>query len=133
MAERPTYYVDRCLGKFVGAALRAAGADVRLHDDHFAQDARDEDWIPDVASRGWVILTKDKNIRRNWGEREALIASHARIFTLPSGNMRGVEMAELLVAQLAVIEATALGLEPPFVAVVGRDGIEIVYPRPDHA
>lgn len=46
MADRPTFYIDRCLGKSVAAALRAAGADVRVHDDHFAQDARDEDWIP---------------------------------------------------------------------------------------
>jgi len=129
MAERPTFYVDRCLGKAVVAALRAAGAIAEAHDDHFAQDARDVDWIPDVADRGWVILTKDKNIRRNWGEREALIASHARIFTLPSGNMRGVEMGELLVAQLPAIEPIALSLEPPFVAVVNRDGVEIVYPR----
>ena len=37
MADRPTFYVDRCLGKAVARALRAAGADVRVHDDFFAQ------------------------------------------------------------------------------------------------
>lgn len=95
MADRPTFYVDRCLGKAVANALRVAGANVQVHDDHFAQAAQDEDWIPRVAAQGWVILTKDKNIRRRPSEREALLMSSARIFTLSSGNMRGADMAAL--------------------------------------
>jgi predicted nuclease of predicted toxin-antitoxin system len=130
VAKRPTFHVDRCLGRSVAAALRDAGATVEVHDDHFAQDAIDEAWIPDVAGRGWIILTKDKNIRRRPGEREALLTANARIFTLCSGNMRGAEMAELFVTQIADMEEVAAGLQPSFVAVVGRDGIEIVYPRP---
>src|SRR5205823_7286351 len=95
VADRPTFYVDRCLGKAVANALRAAGADVQIHDDHFAQAALDEDWIPRVADQGWVILTKDKNIRRRRGEREAVLTANARVFTLSSGNMRGADMAAL--------------------------------------
>lgn len=72
MSPRPTFYVDRCLGKAVAAALREAGADVRLHDDHFSQGEQDADWIPVVSAHGWVILTKDKNIRRVCGERDDL-------------------------------------------------------------
>lgn len=130
MADRPIFYVDRCLGKAVAKALRDAGADVRVHDDHFAQDATDETWIPTVAANGWVILTKDKNIRRRHGEREAALLSAARMFTLSSGNMRGAVMAELFVRHLGAMEATALGLRPPFLAVVSDGGIEIVYPLP---
>jgi predicted nuclease of predicted toxin-antitoxin system len=130
VAKRPTFYVDRCLGKAVATALRNAGATVEVHDDHFAQDATDEAWIPDVAARSWIILTKDKNIRRRPSEREAVLLGSARVFTLCSGNMRGVEMAALFVAHLDQMEAVADGLQPPFVAVVGHDGIEIVYPLP---
>jgi predicted nuclease of predicted toxin-antitoxin system len=128
--DRPTFYVDRCLGKAVVTALRAAGANVQAHDDHFAQGAQDEDWIPHVAARGWVILTKDKNIRRRPAEREALLTANARIFTLSSGNMRGADMAALLVARLSDMEQVANGLQAPFVAVVAPDGIHIVYPIP---
>ena len=132
MSDRPTFYVDRCLGKAVANALRAAGADVRIHDDHFAQAAPDEDWIPRVADQGWVILTKDKNIRRRRGEREAVLTANARVFTLSSGNMRGADMAALFVRHLADMEQVATALVPPFVAVVGREGIEIVFPLPPH-
>jgi hypothetical protein len=129
VAERPTFYVDICLGKTVAEALKAAGATVEIHADNFAQDVEDTTWIPRVAARGWVILTKDKNIRRRHGEREATLLSQARMFTLSSGGMRGVVMAELFVSNLEAMEAMALALTPPFLAVVTRDGIEIVYPR----
>src|SRR5688572_7878848 len=107
MSGRPTFYVDRCLGKAVGQALRGAGAHVELHDDHFSQDAPDEQWIPEVTARGWVILTKDKNIRRRAGEREAVVTASARIITLTSGNMRGADMADLFVQSMPAMEQLA--------------------------
>ncbi|AWM39707.1 hypothetical protein C1280_23705 [Gemmata obscuriglobus] len=121
--------MDICLGKAVAAALRAAGATVEIHTDNFAQDVEDTTWIPRVAAKGWVILTKDKNIRRRHGEREATLLSAARMFTLSSGSMRGAVMAEIFVSQLDAMEQLATALAPPFLAVVTQDGIEIVYPR----
>jgi predicted nuclease of predicted toxin-antitoxin system len=126
---RPTFYVDRCLGKAAGQALRDAGASVEVHDDHFAQNAPDEEWIPQVAERGWVILTKDKNIRRHAGEREAVVTAHARIITLTSGNMRGADMAVLFVAHLTEMEDLATAQPAPFVAVLGPNGLQVVLPK----
>ena len=130
MSDRPIFYVDRCLGKAVAKALRAAGASVEIHDDHFAQDAADEHWIREVTARGWVILTKDKNIRRRAGEREAVLTSNARIITLSSGNMRGEVMAALFVGHLAQMAALVASQPPPFVAVLSPGGLQIVFPRP---
>ena len=83
-----------------------------------------------AASRGWVILTKDKNIRRRAGEREAVLLARARVITLTSGNMRGADMADLFVRNLAAMERIATAHPPPFVAIIGPNGIEIVLPRP---
>lgn len=129
MADRPTFYVDRCLGKGVGQALRDAGARVEAHDDHFAQAEADAAWIPEVARRGWVILTKDKNIRRRAGEREAAVSASARIITLTSGNRRGAEMAALFVANLAGMEELAATQPAPFVAILGPGGLQVVMPK----
>ena len=129
MSDRPIFYVDRCLGKAVPQALLDAGARIERHDDHFPQDAPDEEWIPEVAKRGWVILTKDKNIRRRAGEREAVLLTAARIFTLSSGNMRGTEMAALFVNRLADLEKMATEHPAPFVAVVSPVEIRVVLPR----
>lgn len=130
MSDRPTFYVDRCVGKRVVEALRGAGARVEAHDDHFAQNEPDESWIPNVTARGWVILTKDKNIRRRAGEREAVVTAAAKIITLTSGNMSGETMAGLFVTNLKAMEQLAANQPAPFVAVLGPGGMQVVLPKP---
>jgi hypothetical protein len=46
-------------------ALKDLGARVQMHRDHFSEDAEDVDWLPVIAKRRWVILTKDQY---NWLE-----------------------------------------------------------------
>jgi hypothetical protein len=43
--------------------IRAADAEVPVHDDLFPQEAKDEVWLAEVARRGWFVPTKDKHIR----------------------------------------------------------------------
>ena len=130
MAERPTLFVDRSLGKGVARRLREAGAVVEMHDDHFPQTTPDTEWIPEVARRGWVVLTKDKNIRRRQDERTALLLAKSRVFTLSSGNMSGAKMAELFTTQLREIEQIATVESPPFLYIIGRDGLSRSPLRP---
>lgn len=130
MADRPILFVDRSLGKKVGRLLRDAGATVELHDDHFPQTELDKNWIPEVTKRGWVILTKDKNIRRSRGEREEVLLSEARVFTLTSGNIGGSAMADFFILHLAEIEKISVSQTPPFVYSVGPKGLEQIIPPP---
>jgi len=96
---------------------------VEVHEDHFAQDARDEDWLPKVGRRGWTVLMKDKQIRRTRLEREALLAAGVRAFVLTAGNLTGPEQAEVFARQIRRIARMALNVPAPFVAGVSRDGI----------
>ncbi len=52
----------------------------------YAPDTKDATWIPEVAARGWVILTKDKTIRRDSLELGAVLAARAFYFTLGGQN-----------------------------------------------
>ncbi len=64
------FFLDRNLGKYtIAEALRQAGANVEIHDDHFQSDAKDEEWLGEVGRRGWIILTNDKKIRYRSNER----------------------------------------------------------------
>ena len=45
--------------------MKEAGAIVELHTDHFAENARDPEWLPVVGQRKWVILTKDSKLLTN--------------------------------------------------------------------
>ncbi len=132
MTERESWLIARPFSSIgaSGRGLREAGASVELHDDHFGQTKLDSVWIPDVSTRGWVILTKDKNIRRPHGEREDLLTAKARVFTLTSGNLNGARMAELFIMNLTEIERIAEVQVPPFAFTVGPEGLLQIFPPP---
>jgi predicted nuclease of predicted toxin-antitoxin system len=130
VVDRPKFFVDRCLGKKVGIRLREIGVTVVFHDDQFPQTAKDSEWIPVVTASGWVILTKDKNIRRVGGEREDVLKAGARIFTLTSGNMSGQQMADMFIRNIDEIERIANASTPPFVYIVRENGCEPIQITP---
>lgn len=91
--ERLVWWFDRCLGKQLPTRMAELGADVRRYGDLYPDDPAkpDIDWIPEVTARGWVIVTKDKNIRRDAAERNVLLNARARYVCLASANMTGPE------------------------------------------
>jgi hypothetical protein len=94
--ESVTFFIDRCLGnKLIVETLRGAGLAVEIHDDHFGKNAPDIDWIPEIGTRGWVILTKDARIGKNRIERLAVADAGARMFTLASQSLSGADMADI--------------------------------------
>lgn len=118
-----TFFVDRSLGSVtVAKALRGLGEEVRAHDDLFPQDTDDVVYLREVGESGWVLLTKDKNIRRNELERAALIGNGVAAFVLTGGNLTGTQMAEAFVVALPRIKRALLRFEPPFVATVSAAG-----------
>jgi len=109
------------LGKIVVAeALRKAGANVEVHDDHFSQDVADEKWLEAAGKNGWVVLTKDRRIRFRATERQALINAGVKAFVLTAGDIDGPSMAAVFVKALPVILRFAGKHPPPFIATVTR-------------
>lgn len=45
-------------------------------------DVRDSDWIPEVARRGWLIITRDRAIQSRRAEIDAVRESGARMVNL---------------------------------------------------
>lgn len=98
------FFLDRSLGKYIVAdALRQAGAEIEVHDSHFPQDARDEEWLRAVGERGWIVLTRDDRIRYRFHERTALLQARVRAFVLVRRNVSGPAMAAAFVNALPAI------------------------------
>ena len=117
------FFVDRALGsRKVAQALIAAGEVAHVHDELFAQDTLDVEWIPTVGARGWFVLTKDDALRRRVAELLAIRAASLGVFALARASLTGDEMAEVFVAALPSMKAIARRKERPFVAGVLRDG-----------
>lgn len=118
-----TFFLDHQIGRYVVAeALRDAGARVETHLDHFVHDAPDTEWIPEIGRRDWVLITKDKNIRRNPLERMAYMSSGVRGFVVTAGNLKGEELAALLVRHLDGMVRRAHGRPGPLLFAISTTG-----------
>jgi predicted nuclease of predicted toxin-antitoxin system len=122
-ADKPIFFIDRALGKkYVADALRSVGANVEVHADHFSPDAPDIEWLPEVSFRGWLILTKDDEIGRNFLEQMAIASSDAKVFVLSLRNLTGEEMAEIFVQAIERMEKFARSNQSPFIAKIYKYG-----------
>ena len=121
--EEPTLFLDRNLGRHIVADhLRSEGMKVEIHDDHLPPDAPDEDWIALAGRKGWVAVTKDKNVRYRAAELASIRNHSARLLVVRTKNATGPDIAALLVAGRRRIARFAESTPPPFVAGITRSG-----------
>jgi predicted nuclease of predicted toxin-antitoxin system len=117
------FLLDASLGSGkVLRALQAAGAYILLVDDLYPPATADEVWLTEAGKQGWIVLSKDKYIRRRIHERQALLDHDVAAFILTSGSLTGDEMAEIMVKALPKIKAFVANYPRPFIAKVVRSG-----------
>lgn len=102
--------------------LRAAGEDVHAHDDHFAQNTPDTEWLNEVGRRGWVVLTKDKNIRANQLEHVALVRANVACFMLGRGDLAAATMGNVFLDALPLIRRVLRRFDVPIAASLSTSG-----------
>lgn len=113
------FFVDRSLSRrLVPEALRQAGFEVFVHDDIFAADTPDTEWLAEAGAAGWIVLTKDDRIR--YRRREWAVVETARVqdFVIANAKLTGPEQAALLVEHGARIQRWAAANPGPFVVGV---------------
>lgn len=81
-------------------ALRAAGVEIRVHDELFPQGTQDVEWLREAGAHRWVIITRDDRIRYNQLEKHAVIAARLRFFSITSSSLTGEEAAALILSAL---------------------------------
>jgi hypothetical protein len=117
-----TWFIDRSLGRRIVADLRVAGFQVEEHATHFEDDAPDVDWLGEAGRRGWVVLTKDKAVRRNALELTAIRVSGVACFSLGHGSLKAEQMAQAFIAARRRMEKVLRRFEPPMTAAVTATG-----------
>lgn len=119
--KRRVFFVDRSIGRHIAvAALRAAGYEVVAHDDQFPQSTLDEEWLPEAGRNGWIVITRDKMIRRRQNELEALRVAKVIAFVVTAGSATGDEVAAMLVKHADRMIDLATGARPPAVFSLSR-------------
>lgn len=109
-----TFFLDRASDSTTLCnALRDMGAHVERHRDHFADNESDNVWLPEVASKGWIIISQNQF---NELERLALRLAGGRAFLIVHADMKAREEATMVVAALPKILRILKATQPPFIA-----------------
>lgn len=122
--REPVYFTDRDLGLRFSDALRSAGLRVERADDHFRTDTPDDEWLPVVASRGWLAVTRDARIRYSPLALTALMTGGARLFVIV-GKLTAPESAAVFLHWRNKIERLAASQSEAFIAKVRRDSVQV--------
>ena len=109
--------------KIFPGLLQEAGLRVELHDDHFAQNTLDPEWLPVVGAKRWVVLTADGRIRYRGLETEALMGAGVRCFVLVGLAAGHSQLAKNFLLALPKIDKLLTEHHGPFIAKVYRDGV----------
>jgi hypothetical protein len=103
--------------------LRRAGVRYRIYKQDVLPNvgSADEDFLPKVGKRGWVLITADWHQRFRPREIADLRRYKVRHFVMP-GNLGARAMAKLLVEAKNDIRACCRDNKPPISASVLRNG-----------
>ena len=118
----PLLFIDRCAwSNRLGDALTKASIQFTPHHDHFEQACLDVDWLPVVGKKGWVVVTRDKNIRRKPNELQAFKENNVLAIVLSSGSSSqasAADTAELLLKLLPKLMRKIQASKPPIMLTV---------------
>jgi hypothetical protein len=116
-----TFYLDASIPSAVRTAIAGVRADVLYAGgpNAPAEDTKDHVWLPIAGQNNWVVLMRDKRIRKRPGERLALINAGVRAFCLTdAGNATRWQVLDLLVRRWPRIELTANTFAGPYIYAV---------------
>lgn len=88
--------------------------------------AKDRDWIPEVAGRGWVIITRDSRIQSHRAEIGAVRDSSAKMVALSGDDAHGTwQQLEIVMSGWRRIEQL-LDQPGPFIYAATRTSLRAV-------
>jgi predicted nuclease of predicted toxin-antitoxin system len=118
-------FFDENLGKQLALGLRGFGEDAIHLTEVFAKGTPDEEWLPFVAEKGYILFTLDKRIRRSPLEK-ALIKKHKiGAFFLMGKTMSRWNYIRQIVRAWHKIETVVEKENPPYAYQVTRQGTQV--------
>jgi hypothetical protein len=109
-----TFFFDHNLPPDLARALDCLDIDATYLTNEFSADAADEAWMPEVAKRGYIVITRDRNIQKRPAQRELYRQLRLRgLFLGPAfSKMRLRELARWLLWRWDDIEDTMSSAKP---------------------
>ena len=115
-------FFDRSTGRGFANALKCLDIQTKYGDQLFAPDTLDDEWLPDVGRRGWVLCTQDYSHHENENEALAIKQYKIRCFYVWGSEATKLDMMRAFLRgydkMLEVIENET----PPYIYKLDRLG-----------
>lgn len=86
--ENEVFFVDRSSGKYeLVEGFKNLGLNVERHDDYFTETTIDVEWISYCGENQWIIVSSDRNIKKNLLERQAILNAKVAAFFFTSASI----------------------------------------------
>jgi hypothetical protein len=117
-------FFDRSIPRGVAEAVKQVREDACWLEDVFEEGwIKDQDWIPEVGARGWLVITKDKKIRTRPEERRAVKENNVGCFILNYRQpLNRWEILKLVTSKLDEMEEKFANTPRPFMYLIDRNG-----------
>jgi hypothetical protein len=124
-----TFYLDASIPLPVATAIAALRGDVLYAGGPGAPSHATPDtaWLRHAGERGWLVITRDKRIRRRPGEREAYTRHGVGVFCLTAaGNATKWDTLVVIASRWERMEEVAAKTSRPFMYAVTREGLRTI-------
>jgi hypothetical protein len=108
-------------GKAILEALRNADLKVEPHSKWFRHNTPDEDWLPKVGEKKWIVLMRDIAIGKRVLELNALLRSKVKAFVLVTGELSEEVSADIIKKALPKIFELVEQNNFPFIAKIHKN------------
>ena len=123
LLENEIFFVDRSSGKYgLVQGLQNLGLNIERHDDHFTETTIDVEWISYCGEKQWIIVSSDKNIKKNILEKQAIMATGVAAFFFTSASITSDQQIEAFSKALKRISNFVQSQKRPFIARINTDG-----------
>ena len=116
------FFFDNNLSPRLARGLLEFGEDVTHLQDHYPADVPDQDWLPDIGAKGWILVTRDERVRRNPSELAAIKMYKVGAFFLGGKNLSHWELIQQVVRNWLRIRELADKIPRPFAFRVAPHG-----------
>ena len=103
--------------------VRKLPVEVVYHQQFFKQTAPDDEWLPVVGQRDWIVVGQDYNLHKNASELFAIKTFNIGVFYLWGAQASQWEALRSLVRGFDRMTAAIEATPRPFVFQIQKDGL----------
>lgn len=128
-------FFDRDMGTSLPKALHELHFDRQFHEMHyhqelFAMDASDDDWLPKIGRWGWTVIGHDSQHHAQEAEISAIKQYNIGCFYLWGAESKRWEKMQCLARAYDKIVQAEMTTSRPFIYRITRAGLLRVVPIP---